>query len=239
MSDLTNSNWSETDASNNAAVPNGWPEGMQPSGVNNTARADRGAIKRWYNWTVPTTTGGTTTNYTLTYGVAPEALVDKMSHVVNFNATCGASPTLNVNSLGATPIHYFNGATWAVVPSGMIKSGMTLEVAYNSSAGTYRIVSSAAPVVAQSAATAGYTTIPGATPILIQWGTSNTLSALGGSQSITFSVAFSASPYSIQVTGTNSNDSPGYVNTASTTGFGLVNPGPSNSAYYWQAIGPA
>ena len=43
------SSWSETDESNTAAPPNGWPEFMIPSDVNNCARAMMGAIKRWYN----------------------------------------------------------------------------------------------------------------------------------------------------------------------------------------------
>jgi endosialidase-like protein len=43
------SSWSETDASNNLTPPDGWPEGMQPSGVNNCGRMMMGSIKRWYN----------------------------------------------------------------------------------------------------------------------------------------------------------------------------------------------
>ena len=43
------SSWNETDNSNTAAPPDGWPEFMNPSDVNNCARAMMGAIKRWYN----------------------------------------------------------------------------------------------------------------------------------------------------------------------------------------------
>src|SRR5262252_7537838 len=50
MADLSDSaNWSETDALNNKASPNGWPEGMMPSGVNDSARGDKGALKRFWN----------------------------------------------------------------------------------------------------------------------------------------------------------------------------------------------
>jgi hypothetical protein len=50
MPDLSDSvNWSEIDANNNKAAPNGWPEGMMPSGVNDAARADRGAMKRFWD----------------------------------------------------------------------------------------------------------------------------------------------------------------------------------------------
>ena len=48
-------------------------EGMAPSGLNDVLRAHQGAIKRWYDWTVPKLTGGTSTAYTLSYSVAPGA----------------------------------------------------------------------------------------------------------------------------------------------------------------------
>lgn len=47
MADI--SAWSPVDESNTAAPPNGWPENMQCSGVNNSARAMMGAIRRNYD----------------------------------------------------------------------------------------------------------------------------------------------------------------------------------------------
>ena len=41
-------NWSTTAASNNAAPPNGWPEGQAPSTVNNTGRQNMADIRAWY-----------------------------------------------------------------------------------------------------------------------------------------------------------------------------------------------
>jgi hypothetical protein len=72
--------WSTTPASNNAAVPNGWPEGMAPSGVNDSARQMMADLRTWYEdaqWIdyghVPTRTGNTTftipTDVTATYTV--------------------------------------------------------------------------------------------------------------------------------------------------------------------------
>ena len=50
MADISdNTNWSQLDASNNKASPNGWPEGMMPSGVNDAARGDKGALKRFWD----------------------------------------------------------------------------------------------------------------------------------------------------------------------------------------------
>ena len=47
MSDI--SSWSPVDESNTTAPPNGWPEFMNPSDVNNCARAMMGAIRRNYD----------------------------------------------------------------------------------------------------------------------------------------------------------------------------------------------
>jgi len=40
--------YSTTAASNNASPPNGWPEGMQPSDVNNCARENMARLREWY-----------------------------------------------------------------------------------------------------------------------------------------------------------------------------------------------
>lgn len=42
------STWSTTAASNNQTPPDGWPEGMAPSAVNDTARETHAAVRRWY-----------------------------------------------------------------------------------------------------------------------------------------------------------------------------------------------
>ncbi len=42
------STWSTTAASNNAASPDGFPENMLPSGVNDSARAVMAAVRAWY-----------------------------------------------------------------------------------------------------------------------------------------------------------------------------------------------
>ncbi len=46
MSNL--SSWTTSAASNNAASPDGFPEGMAPSGVNDSAREMMAAVRRWY-----------------------------------------------------------------------------------------------------------------------------------------------------------------------------------------------
>jgi hypothetical protein len=140
MADISQSNWTEADASNSTAAPDGMPEGMAPSGVNDWGRAAAGAIKRWYNQTIPLVTGGTSTAYTLSYSVAPTALADGMTHLVQFNATNGAAPTLNVNTLGAKPLHFYAGGAWGACPANMFAVDQIVRVTYNSAAGTYRCI---------------------------------------------------------------------------------------------------
>jgi len=138
--DIDASNWNEDDNANTTAAPDGAPEGMAPSGVNNVLRAIMGALKRRRNWGAPKTTAGTSTAYTLAYGVAPGALVDGMTHLVQFNAANGNAPTLNVNSLGAIPLHIYTPAGWAAAPAGVLTANMISRVAYHSSSAAYRVL---------------------------------------------------------------------------------------------------
>jgi hypothetical protein len=106
--DLNQTDWSETDSSNNSTPPNGWPSGtMLPSQVEPAARAMRGATKRFYDHINATvTSGGTANAQTLTYTVAPAAYVsgDCYTWVVGSGLGNTGAATLNVNSLGAKNI---------------------------------------------------------------------------------------------------------------------------------------
>lgn len=72
--------WSTTPANNNSAPPDGWPEGMAPSAVNDTARQQMADHRskwedaQWFDWGhTPTQASATTfkipTNLTSTYSV--------------------------------------------------------------------------------------------------------------------------------------------------------------------------
>lgn len=162
MADIAASNWTEADASNSTAAPDGWPEGMAPSGVNDSGRAMMGAVKRWYDQTIPLVTGGTSTAYTLSYAVTPTALADGQTHLVQFNAINGAAPTLNVNALGAKPLHFWSTGGWGAWPANMVAIDQIVRVTYNATAGTYRAVNM--PMVLRQAvsavATIDFTGIP-------------------------------------------------------------------------------
>lgn len=167
MADIAASNWNEADASNSTAAPDGWPEGMAPSGVNDSGRAMMAATKRWYDQTIPLVTGGTSTAYTLTYSVAPAQLYDGMTHLVQFNAVNGANPTLNVNALGAKPITFYCGGSWSTgtntMPPFMLSIDQVVRVTYNAAAGTYRCVAGLPLVLKQTvsgAATIDFQNLP-------------------------------------------------------------------------------
>ena len=138
--DICAASWNEADQANAAAAPDGAPEGMAPSGVNDVLRAHQGALKRWYDWTVPRLTGGTAAAYTLAYGVAPGALVDGMTHMVQFHAANGAAATLDVNGLGALPIQYYSAGAWRALPPGLLGADWIAPVTYNAGAGAYRLI---------------------------------------------------------------------------------------------------
>src|SRR5262249_13296989 len=129
--DITQSNWNESDASNTTAAPDGAPEGMAPSGVNDVLRAHQGAIKRWYSWSIPQLAAGTSTAYTVAYGMAPSAVVDGMTPLVEFHVANGAVPTLNVNLLGAMPLHYCSYGAWRPLPPSLFNANALLRVAYH------------------------------------------------------------------------------------------------------------
>ncbi|SEP41462.1 Microcystin-dependent protein [Rhodospirillales bacterium URHD0017] len=138
--DVYATNWNEDDNTNTTAAPDGAPEGMAPSGVNNVLRAHQGAMKRFAVWSSPKTTAGSATAYTLSYTVAPGALVDGMTHLVQFHVANGIAATLNVNGLGAIPVYYHAAGAWRVAPPGLIDVDEIWRVAYHTSSGTYRLL---------------------------------------------------------------------------------------------------
>ena len=132
--------WTEDDNGNISAAPDGAPEGMAPSGVNDVLRAHQGAIKRWYSWSVPRLTGGNGAAYSLLYGATPSVLVDGMTHLVQFHAANAAAATLAVHALGALPLHYRAAGQWRPVPPLLWDADQVLRVAYHAASGTYRLL---------------------------------------------------------------------------------------------------
>lgn len=143
MADLGASSWSEVDASNNAVPPDGWPEGMAPSDVNNAARSQMGGEKRWWDRSNATqTTTGTSTALVLTYAATEAALYDGEETSFVLHVTCGAAPTLNRDGLGAKALRKFDFATNAfiAVAASDFRINQVLRVRYNLAADRYDII---------------------------------------------------------------------------------------------------
>lgn len=103
--------WDVTDANNNAAPPDGWPENtMNYSEVNDTGRAVQGKVKRFFadiNGSLAAT--GTANTYAVTLNAGYTAYFDGMFFVCSIPVTNNGASTMNVNSLGNKPIKDFNG----------------------------------------------------------------------------------------------------------------------------------
>jgi hypothetical protein len=124
--------WSTTAASNataDSAV--NFAEGMAPSAVNDSARGLMASGAKYYKDIVGTiTTGGTSTAYTATSNQVWAALTDGYAITLQMSVTCGASPTLAVDSLAAKPIQKQSGT---VIATGSLIAGGLYTFVYRSS----------------------------------------------------------------------------------------------------------
>lgn len=117
------SDWSGTAASNNATPPAGWPEGMAPSDVNDTAREDAARIARWYkdsNGSLNST--GSANAYVLTPNRTISSYAQGLCFVFKANFANTGAATLNVSAVGATAIKKNNDQALAAndIESGQI-----------------------------------------------------------------------------------------------------------------------
>lgn len=127
--------WSTT-AATNASVDStiNWAEGQAPSSINDSARALMARLREWGNDIAGTiVTGGSATAYTVTSGQGFDTLAHLDGQVIAFSphiTNTGASPTLNVDSLGAKTI--CTGPD-APVQSGVLIEGTPYAALYNNS----------------------------------------------------------------------------------------------------------
>jgi len=115
-----------TDASNTGR----FPENQAPSTVNNGARALEGILARGLKDNVDgaITTAGTSTAYTVASNRTLSAYYDGLTLMVEWNATCGATPTVNVDSLGAKNLYWPGGNQ---VTTGDLLSGARSLIQYD------------------------------------------------------------------------------------------------------------
>lgn len=142
MSDIESTAWSETAASNNTAAPNGAPEGMAPSGVNDWGRETMRAVKtEWNRSHVTISSTGSANAYILTYATAPASYINGQRFAFKASFANTGSATANVNGLGAKTIQKNGAAGLANLASGDIQSGQHVHLEYDSGADTLVCVS--------------------------------------------------------------------------------------------------
>ncbi len=128
----TLNSWDVTDANNNAAPPDGWPENtMNYSDVNNTGRAVQGTMKRYFsdiNGTLDA--GGAADAYTLTLNeTGYTAYFDGMTFACTIPATnLTTTPTIDVNGIGAQTITDAGGNA---ITAGSLMAGCTHDFRYD------------------------------------------------------------------------------------------------------------
>lgn len=138
MSEIQTTDWDSTAASNTQTAPNGMPEGMAPSGVNDWGRETMAVIKRWFTRVMGLTdagalvaSAGTSTAITVAYDVAPASLYTGLECGFKVTTTCGADPTLNVNALGAKNIQKVVGNAYANLEAGDIVATQHVKLKYD------------------------------------------------------------------------------------------------------------
>ncbi|MEY9465822.1 microcystin-dependent protein [Bradyrhizobium ottawaense] len=138
--------WSQTAASNSTQDPSvQWPEGMAPSQVNDSARAEMASVAKWRDDIAgATVTAGTSTAFTLTTYQSFDTLARLNGQVVAFtphttNTAGSPNITLNVDGLGAKTIQLNPGVD---VPAGYLVSGSPYVVLYNALNGVFYLQNS-------------------------------------------------------------------------------------------------
>lgn len=128
--------WSRTAASNSATPPSGFPEGMNYSQVNDSARELMAVLARWNadnNGSLASTGGANT--YSLTPNGTYTAYADGMTFkFVAHQANTGAA-TLNVGGLGAKALTIDGQA----LPAGAIKSGAIVSATYKTASNGFAV----------------------------------------------------------------------------------------------------
>lgn len=110
-----------------------WQEGQSPGSVNGSARAMMAAVAKYRDDVSGNlVTGGTATAYTLTTNQGLTSLTDGFKVRARVNATSGATPTLNVDSLGAKSIVLNVSAT--AIPTGALLTGQVYSFVYDATA---------------------------------------------------------------------------------------------------------
>jgi len=176
--------WNTSAASNNSASPDGAPEGMAPSGLNDTIRENMSAVARWYgdtNGSLDTT--GSSNAYLLAPNATYAAYARGDSFAVEANHTNTGAATLNVSSLGAKAIVLTNGEA---LTGDEIQSGGIYFLHYDGT--SFQILNPSAPTSRLAYSTSG----------VESFGFSKTITASLSAQDI-FTITFTAANTALEV----------------------------------------
>jgi len=181
MSDVQT--WNVSAGSNNSAAPNGFPEGMPPSGVNDAAREVMAAVAR-YRYDTDGVNSSTGTN-TITLAASRTMTAYAQGDLFTFKAggTNTGATTLNVDSLGAKNVYYQGAA----LTGGEITNGQIVTVVYDGT--QFQLINPALPtgvltIAAYKQDTDGYNTTTGTNTIVL--GASQTVTAYAQGDLYTF-----------------------------------------------------
>lgn len=132
MPELSGSTYSELDASNSQPAPNGMPEGMAPSGVNDAWRAGMGALARfWGRIQCRYASTGAANAYVLTPAAALAAYATGERYSFRANFTNTGAATLAISGLVAASIKKMSNAGKAALSAGDIQNGQPVTVEYD------------------------------------------------------------------------------------------------------------
>lgn len=121
--------WDVAAASNNGTPPDGAPEGMAPSAVNDVIRENMAVLARWKgdnDGSLDTT--GSSNTYALAANGTYSAYTRGDTFTFEANHTNTGAATLNVSSLGAKAIKHVSGAA---LIANQIQSGGVYRVVYD------------------------------------------------------------------------------------------------------------
>jgi hypothetical protein len=152
------SDWSSTPASNNAAPPNGAPEGTAPSAVNDTIRQIMADVRTFYDSVTTLTQNAQTTNYTLVIG-------DANKHIYHASgAGSGDTYTIPANASVAFPVG--TAVTFVNSDSNSVSIAITTDtmtLAGTTSTGTRTLAQNGIATAVKVTSTAWIITGPGLT----------------------------------------------------------------------------
>jgi len=130
----------DTTDGNNTNTTFGLTDNTSPSAVADRYQAYQGAVGRWYADTASnlTVTSTSSTAYTVTANRTLNTLTDGLNFIIEMTPTSGASPTLNVSSLGAKRLR--TDATNDLA-TGAIREGEIIAVTYDATNDIWQVLS--------------------------------------------------------------------------------------------------